>query len=54
MKSIELKPTWAFAVRVYIEVLKNPKAPRESIDAAQNELMRLARIVDEKLKETTS
>jgi hypothetical protein len=51
--TIDLTPTWEFAVQVYCEVLKNPEASHESLRTAQEELLRLARIVD-KLKTTNT
>ena len=46
MTEIDLTPTWEFAVQVYIAVLQNPDASTESLRGAQDELLRLARIVD--------
>ena len=46
MTEIDLTPTWEFAVQVYIAVLQNPDASSESLRSAQDELIRLARIVD--------
>jgi hypothetical protein len=44
--TIDLTPTWEFAVRIYITVLENPEASAEARQAATNELLRLARMVD--------
>ena len=44
--SVTLTPTWEFAVQVYCEVLQNPEASHESLCSAREELLRLARIVD--------
>jgi hypothetical protein len=41
-----MTPTWEFAVQVYCEVLQNPEASHESLCSAREELLRLARIVD--------
>ena len=46
MTNIDLTPTWEFAVQVYCEVLQNPDANPESLCSAREELIRLARIVD--------
>ena len=46
-KTITMKPTWQFAVRIYIEVLKNPDATESAKYCAEDELMRLAKMVDE-------
>ena len=45
-KTIDTTPTWEFAVQVYCAVLQNPDASTESLRGAQDELLRLARIVD--------
>ena len=44
--SVTITPTWEFAVQVYCEVLQNPEASHESLCSAREELLRLARIVD--------
>ena len=41
-----MTPTWEAAARIYIEVLQNPKASRESVEAAKEDILRLARSVD--------
>jgi len=51
MKTIDLTPTWEAAVRIYIAVLRNPEASFEGINAAEEELLRLARAVDSTRKE---
>jgi hypothetical protein len=54
-ETIDLTPTWEFAVRIYITVLENPEASAEARRSATDELLRLARVVDErntKQKET--
>lgn len=45
-KTIDTTPTWEFAVQVYCAVLQNPEASHESLCSAREELIRLARIVD--------
>lgn len=47
MKTIDMTPTWETATNIYIEVLRNPKASAEGVKIAKEELLRLARIVDE-------
>ena len=43
MKSIDLTPTWEFAVSIYIEGLQNPEATAEATKGAKEELLRRAR-----------
>ena len=43
---LDMTPTWEFAAQVYCAVLQNPEASAESVRAAQEEILRLARIVD--------
>tara|TARA_R110001592_G_scaffold114605_3_gene314569 strand:+ start:440 stop:1078 length:639 start_codon:yes stop_codon:yes gene_type:complete len=43
---LDLTPTWAFAVQVYLAVLDNPDASASGRMEAKEEIMRLARIVD--------
>lgn len=45
-ETIDITPTWETAVSIYINVLQNPGASFEGIEAAKEELLRLARIVD--------
>ena len=45
--TIDCTPTWTTAVAIYIAVLQNPDASFEAITAAKDELMRLARTVDQ-------
>lgn len=45
-ETIDLSPTWAFAVQVYLAVLDNPDASASGRMEAKEEIMRLARIVD--------
>ena len=46
MNSIDLTPTWEAAAEIYISVLMNPLASDEATASAQEELIRMARIVD--------
>lgn len=47
MTTIDCTPTWEFAARIYIAVLRNPDASFDALRAAEEEeLIRLARIVD--------
>lgn len=50
-EKIDTTPTWEYAVQIYAAVLQNESAPYESRQAAVDELLKLARIVDG-LKET--
>jgi hypothetical protein len=43
---LDLTPSWAFAVQVYLAVLDNPDASASGRMEAKEEIMRLARIVD--------
>jgi hypothetical protein len=43
LNSIDLTPTWEYAVSIYIEVLQNPDATAGAIIGAKEELLRLAR-----------
>lgn len=47
IKTINLTPSWAQAVSVYCHVLQSGAATGEGKDIAREELMRLARAVDE-------
>lgn len=51
MKTIDMTPTWEAAVRIYCAVLMNPDAEFSAHQAAQEELLRLARAVDERQAE---
>lgn len=46
-KTVRLVPTWAAAVSICIMCLDNPKGSYEGKQAARDELMRLARAMDE-------
>jgi hypothetical protein len=43
---IDMTPTWALSVKVYLEVLANPNADESCKADARGEIERLARIVD--------
>ena len=49
--NVELRPTWEFAVKIYIEVLENANASDEGKQAAREELIKLAQLVDRQNKE---
>jgi hypothetical protein len=44
--TINLAPTWETAVAIYIAVLQNPDAGADAVQAACEDLLRLARTVD--------
>jgi hypothetical protein len=46
MKTIDITPTWRTAVKIYIEVLRNPDAGFEGVKAAKEDLLRLADQMD--------
>ena len=46
-KTIDITPSWAAAVEIYIAVLENPSASPEGRGAARSELQRLARAFDD-------
>ena len=47
METIDLTPNWETAVKIYIEVLQNNKASAEGKQSAKEELLYLARYVDD-------
>lgn len=47
MESIKITPTWAFAMRIYIDVLENSEN-ESAKQAARDDLMRLAESVDKR------
>ena len=51
-ESMTIAPSWEYAVEVYASVLAHPDASEEAKLDAKEELMRLARIVDN-LNKTT-
>ena len=46
MKTIDITPTWEGLMPAMIQVLRNPKASKESVQGITEELIRLAKIVD--------
>jgi len=46
-KTIDVTPKWVAVVRILTEVLKSPKAGNADKQNATNELLNLARILDE-------
>tara|TARA_B100000282_G_scaffold251374_1_gene195872 strand:+ start:169 stop:348 length:180 start_codon:yes stop_codon:yes gene_type:complete len=46
METIDLTPNWETAVKIYIEVLQNENASAEGKQDAKEELLYLARYVD--------
>jgi hypothetical protein len=54
MKTIDITPTWEAAVRIYMAVLRNPEASFEGVRAAEDEILRLARMVDSTQNKTKS
>jgi len=47
MKTIDITPTWSALILPMVEVLKNPKADPQSKKEITDELVRLAKIVDQ-------
>ena len=45
-RTVNLAPTWRYAVTIYCAVLENPDASPEAKEAARTDLLRLAWIVD--------
>jgi hypothetical protein len=50
MNTIDITPTWSALVPIMIEVLKNPKANKTAKAEVTQELLRLAKIVDDQNK----
>ena len=48
-RTIKINISWVFAVKVYVEVLRNPNAKLDAIQGAKEELLRLAKWADEKM-----
>ena len=46
MKTIDITPTWEYAVKIYIAVLENDNASAEGKHNARAELTSLAKMVD--------
>ena len=49
-ETIDITPTWSALVPVMVEVLKNPKANNTAKAEVTQELLRLAKIVDDQNK----
>ena len=47
MKTIDITPTWSALIRPMMEVLKNSKANPESRKGIEEEIIRMAKIIDE-------
>ena len=47
MKTIDMTPTWESAVKIYIAVLENENASAEGKQVAREELVFLAKTVDQ-------
>jgi len=47
MKTIDMTPTWESAVRIYMAVLENKNASAEGIKTAREEIIFLAKTVDQ-------
>lgn len=47
MKTIDITPTWQALLPTMLAVIANPKASHESKEVITEELMRLAKIVDD-------
>ena len=55
METIEMTPTWESAVRIYISVLENGNASFEGKKIAREDIISLAKIVDQlKSKDLTT
>lgn len=48
METIDITPTWEALIPAMVQVLRNPKANKESVQGITEELTRLAKIVDSK------
>ena len=46
-RTIDMTPTWAAAIKIYLYVLENPNAPPEARASARYEILRLARAFDQ-------
>lgn len=47
MTTIDMTPTWEWAVSIHIMCLENPNADAEAKQGAREELLRLARAFDQ-------
>ena len=54
MRTIDLTPTWEYAVNCYVAVLSNPYAGSKAHDLAREDLLRLARAMDATKADQTS
>lgn len=54
MKTIDITPTWSALIRPMVEVLKNPKATFQAKQEITDELIRLAKIVDDQNRKIKS
>ena len=48
METIDVTPTWEALIPAMVQVLRNPKANKESVQGITEELIRLAKAVDSK------
>jgi hypothetical protein len=48
IETIDITPTWEALIPAMVQVLRNPKASKQSVQGITEELTRLARIVDSK------
>ena len=47
MKTIDMTPTWEWAVKIHIMALENPNADESVKQGARDEIIRLARAFDQ-------
>jgi len=47
MKTIDMTPTWEWAVKVHLMALENPNADESVKQGARDEIIRLARAFDQ-------
>ena len=47
MKTIDMTPTWEWAVKIHIMALENPDADESVKQGARDEIIRLARAYDQ-------
>ena len=46
-RTVNLTPSWSYAVEIYLAVLDNPDATQEGRNSAKDEIRRLAKSVDD-------
>ena len=46
MKTIDITPKWEHLIPVMVEVLRNPKAPSDSVRVIKDELIKIAKLAD--------